>query len=65
MSEYQDIQATKTYNTTEWHFVGFGGENEDGWRVYQTNNGDLFAVDAESDRMSFEVYNEDGIFIIY
>ena len=65
MTEYQDIQARINYGTSEWYFIGFSGENEDGWKVYQTDNGDLFAVDTKSDDIAFEVYDEDGIFTVY
>ena len=65
MSEYQDIQAVKEYGTSEWSYVG---QDEECGRlkVYQTNSGELFAIDPDSETaISFEVYEDEGIFTVY
>ena len=68
MTEYQDKQATREMGTSEWSFVGHPyeeGIEDESWRVYQTESGELFAVDTQSDRMSFEVYENEGEFLVY
>ena len=64
MTEYQDKIATRELGTSEWFYIG---DTEDGKsRVYQTNNGDMFATSTEDDRISFEVYmNDEGEFLAY
>jgi hypothetical protein len=57
MTEAQDIKASKELGTEQWYFVGFDGTNEDGeHKIYETDKGDLFAVNQKTGKMSFEVY---------
>jgi len=65
MTEHQDTKVTEELGTSSWSFVGQEGKNEDGWKVYQTASGKLFAVCPEGTGVSFEVYEEDGYFIRY
>ena len=69
MTEYQDIQATRHLNTNEFYFIGHpyeDGVEDETWSIYQTDGGEMFAVDNHSDKMSFEVYTTDeGEFLVY
>ena len=67
MTEYQEVKASKELGTESWFFVGYAGkeEREDGWKVYQTNSGVLFAACPDGTKMSFEVYSEDNVFLVY
>jgi len=64
MTEYQDITATNELNTTNWYYVGTS-RDDNNWEVFQTNRGELFAIDTNSDNITFEVYEEDAEFLVY
>ena len=62
MTEKQDTKITKHFNTSIWYYLG----DKDNWKIYETCNGDLFAISKISEKVSFEVYHdEDEEFIIY
>ena len=66
MTEYQELQVIDTLGTENWVYVGNEGENDDGWKVYQTDRNELFAVCPDGRKVSFEVYTqEDGSFERY
>ena len=67
MSENQVLQVIEELGTDKFYFVGKGREedNMECWSVYQTEDKyQLFAVD-DDEHVIFEVYEEDGEFLIY
>jgi len=65
MSEYQDLTAVQELGTENWVFVGVGSNNEE-WTIYETNNGELFAINTENEYgITFDVYEENGEFLVY
>jgi len=66
MSENQEMEVINTLDTHDWIYVGNEGEDDDGWKVYETSRHELFAVSPDGRKVSFEVYtDEDGSFIVY
>ena len=62
MTENQDLKVLKEFGANaKWCYVGDAGE----WPVYQVDGTwDLFATDPDSDKVSFEVYEENGEFVV-
>lgn len=61
MTEKQDVKITKYFGTSQWYYLGDYGY----WKVYETHDGDLFAVSTTSNKVSYDVsYGDDEDFII-
>jgi len=69
MTEKQDKIVQKELGTSNWSFVGFASDddgNEDGnCKVYQTSRNDFFAIRKNSDKVFFDVYEDNGVFTVY
>jgi len=62
MTEEQDIQVVAELGTDTWYFI----EEQGKYKIYQTDNNQLFALDTESEtKIHFEVYEENGEFQVY